>query len=1336
MTGLQRHKSFYLAAGILICLSRILFPAVASANPVTADDSYYFTHYTSANSGLSYDAVTEIIQDRKGFLWFGTMSGVSRFDGVSFKSYTREDLALRSAYVTSLCMDDVGNLWAGTDVGVSVYNAKMDCFEPFVLESDIGTVINNKTNVVCKGPDGVMWMSVNNQGLFSYDPASGRLRNFFFENGKQTLPVNIRTIFVDRNNGLWLSLHYTGLFYLDGSRMADPPAWGEWGQEYFSNDDIMAVRTKPDDSGIVYVASVAKGLCELNMADGSVTVLVSSLSGFFPEDLFVDKTGCVWMATTEGVYICNPACGPVRKLTENSRNPFSLSDRHAFAIYMDSADGLWIGTNVGGVNYSGAFQRNFEKHYSIEGTTLGDCLVRGFDDDGNGNIWITTEKQGLLVYDTAQRSLKKYPNDHLPNTMFAACYDSGMLWLGTLKGLYRLDTRTGGIKIYETLEQSSKMSDSRVYAITKTSSDNILVGTTVGLLRYNVRTDAFDPIKGFEGVFVTGMDEDGEGILWVSTYADGLISYDKGRGTVTGRYANDPHSTNSVPSNKLFSVYVGSSGDIWMASFGGGFCRFDKAAGRFETYDMAHYGQLSTDIYLKIIEDSNGMIWVTSDKGLLSFDPATSEIRKFSLYDGLLNNEFKNCGIKTADGDIYFGSKNGFIRFNPARFIADNGSPRLVITDLRIGDDIVTPSTAGSPLAECNVDETGEIHLPPRQNSFGFSFAILGSVSPGLNTILCRLEGYDDDWRYVSADNSIFYYNVPAGTYTLQVKGEMDGGISNVSHAGLTIMIAQKFYKSAAAIIIYIFALILCFSVVFIIFYNRAIAKEKRKTEEYKQRKEMELFKEKLSFFSNIVHEIKAPLTVIRTPLQNILISGNLDEADKEDISVISNSVEYLDRLIKELLDFVRIEKHAYVLDRTTVDIIEHMGFLCFNFSETARNKNLKLTFSHEAGSILINADKTALSKILNNLLDNAVKYAESYINIYAEMKDGAVVVSISNDGPLITPEQREEIFKPFVQYNNDKQPYSQSFGIGLALARTLTEMHSGSLVLDEDVSRTTFVLTLPVITEQVQEEVDTSAAETTPGNTSRPLLLLVEDNRELASYLKRKLDPDYRVLLSHSAENAIPLLRQYEMDIIITDIALPGISGIDLCRTIASDFDLSHIPVVVISAISATNTKIACMEAGASIYIEKPFSMDYLQACVKGILDKRASLRDAYKDLSVQLDPRQFNLLGADEEFLKKLDGVIMENIKDPAFSSSQIEDALFISRSTLIRKVRALLDTTPHDYLRFKRLSVAAQLLAQNKCRVSEVCYAVGFNSPSYFAKCFRQQFGILPAEYQKKN
>ena len=1330
----RTHTLLRRTAGIAMCLSVLVCTAAAAPEPASG---HSFTHYTSANSGLPYDMVNEIVQDSKGFVWFGTSSGLSRFDGTRFRNYSRKELGLKSAYVIALCPDGEGNLWVGTDLGVTVYNARMDRFEPFVRESDVGTVIHNKANVICRGPDGVIWMSVNNQGLFAYDPATDTLHNYFYENGRQTLPVNIRTMHVDADNGLWIALFYRSLFHVAPGGTVPADLMKSRSLEFFRNDDVTAIQSSPGNSAVVYIASATKGLCRLDRGDGSVEVLIPLPSlGCSPEDLFIDRNGRVWMSTNEGVYIYDPDTNSTHLLTADGRDRFSLSDSHAFAVYVDASDGLWIGTNVGGVNYSGAFQQNFEKQYLAGGQSLGDCLVRGFTDDRAGRIWVTTEKEGLLVYDTAKRSLEKVVNDRLPNTQFTACHDAGTLWLGTLKGLYSLDIGTGNVRAYETLGLPASMQDRRVFAVFRTTTGELLVGTTVGLFRHDRRNDTFDPVEGFEGVFVTGMDEDTDGVLWVSTYARGLVRYDLRQRKVTGHYtdvANGQH-TDPIPSNKLFSVFAGSEGRVWMTSFSGGFCCLDKASGHVKTYDTSHYDGLQTDIYFKIIEDDAGTLWVSSDKGLLSLNPLTDEIRLFSVYDGLLNDDFKNCGLKTADGDLYFGSRSGFIRFNPKRFILEDGDPRLTITDFRVGDELVTPSSDGSSPLASNVDEIGEIRLSPRQNSFGFGFAVLNSSSPGLNTIVCRLEGYEQEWRHAAADNTTFYYNVPAGTYTLKIKSLNSSGAVHAQHADLTIVVAQRFYKSTAAVMLYTLLLTGLIAGIFVVYYRRAIAREKRKHEEYKQQKEVELFHQKISFFSSIVHEIKTPLTVIRAPLQNIMASERLSPAERDDLKVIGNSTEYLDRLVRELLDFVRIERHGYELNPRPLDITERVGFLCSNFAETAKARNLRLTFTPEAEGVRIDADEAAMNKILNNVLHNAVKYAETYIEVTVAKRDGKAVVSIGNDGPLITAEQRTEIFKPFVRYSNDKEPYPQSFGIGLALARTLTEMHAGTLRLDDDPGHTVFVLTLPALeteTEPAAEPAQMPVAE----DASRPLILLVEDNRELSSYIKHKLDAEYRVLTAHSAEKARTLLREHEADIIVTDIALPGMNGIELCRTVASDFNLSHTPVIVVSAISDTGTKIACIEAGASTYIEKPFNLEYLQACIKGILEKRASLKKAYQSLSGQVDPKQFNLSGADEEFLRRIDEVIMQNLRDPSFSSRQIEEALFLSRSTLIRKVRALLDTTPNDYLRFKRLSVAAQLLSQNKCRISEVCFAVGFNSPSYFAKCFKEQFGILPAEYQRK-
>ena len=1321
----------YIFLALLTGLSGL--PTTArTAGTVAEIPDFNFTHYNSGNSDLPYNLVTKIVQDPKGFIWFGTASGLSRFDGIRFRNYTKEEMGLKSAYVIALCTDSEGNLWIGTDRGVSVYDVDRDRFEPFLRESDIGTVIRNKANVIRRGPDGVMWISVNNQGLFAYDPRTQTLRNHFFENGRQTLPVNIRALHIDADNGLWIGLFYHSFLYI-GHDSADHPRRDDAREiAAFRNDNVAAVNSAPDDSGTIYVASARRGLCLLNRDSGQIRTLIPIPSrDFTPEDLHVDRKGVVWMSTSEGVYRYDPQTDSARKLVCDSRNRFSLSDSHAFTVFVDASDGIWVGTNVGGVNYCGAFQQQFEKYHAADGRSLEDCLVRGFAADDEGRIWIATENEGLLLYDTERRTLKRIVHDRLPNTQFSVCCEPGALWLGTGKGLYRLDTRTRAVRGYETLGHSTTMLDQRVFAIHRTSGGELFVGTTVGLLHYDRRKETFDPIDGFKGVFVTGMDEDERQRLWVSTYANGLICYDLQRGKITANRIgteDDP-----CPLNMLFSVFAGSGGRIWTTSFNGGFGCLDTATGRFENYDTGNCDLLPTNIFFQVLEDHAGTVWASSDKGLFAFNPQTGAIRRFTVFDGLLNNDFKNCGLRSADGDLYFGSRSGFIRFNPEKFDRENGSPRLVVTELRIGNEVVVPSGDGggnSPLSR-NVDCTRSIHLSPRQNSFGFGFAVLNSTLPQFNTIECRLVGYDTQWRRTVADNTIFYYNVPAGSYSLEVRCQASGSAQPIVREPLSIVVEQRFYKSTAAVGLYVLLFAGVLIALFKVYYKRAIAREKRKHENYKKQKEAEVFQQKLTFFSNIVHEIKTPLTVIRTPLQQIQASGHLGPADRENLKAISDSTHYLDQLVRELLDFVRVEKRGYKLDCKPMNIVERTGFLCSTFQETAKARNLRLTFSAETDDIHIDADESAMNKILNNLLHNALKYAESYIEVEVRAHDGTARVSIANDGQPISPEQRSEIFKPFVQY--DTAPGSRSFGIGLSLARSLAEMHAGTLELADDTLRTTFVLTLPAAASV--PEAAAGEAAPAPQNGSLPLLLLVEDNRELTAYLKHKLDADYRVIAVHAAEKAVDVLQEQEVDIIVTDIALPGTNGIELCRTVSSDFNLSHIPVIVTSAISDTATKIACMEAGASTYIEKPFGLDYLEACIRAILDKRARLKESYQNTQEPLDPKQFGLQSADGEFLRRLDELIMQHLNEPAFSSKQIEEALFLSRSTLIRKVRALLDTTPNDYLKYKRLSIAAQLLVQNKCRISEICFSVGFNSPSYFAKCFKEQFGVSPAEYQKQ-
>lgn len=495
--------------------------------------------------------------------------------------------------------------------------------------------------------------------------------------------------------------------------------------------------------------------------------------------------------------------------------------------------------------------------------------------------------------------------------------------------------------------------------------------------------------------------------------------------------------------------------------------------------------------------------------------------------------------------------------------------------------------------------------------------------------------------------------------------------------------------------------------------------------------REKKLLDEKMSFFSDVIHEIKTPLTLMMTPLRTILNSGTVtDESMLNNLQVISESADYMGSLVKELLDYVSVEEHGYVLEIRNVDVVGALKKVCLNFSDIASQRDMTLDVESAVDRLVIGADSKALTKIFNNLVHNAVKYANSWIRIAVWTKGDQVIIRFCNDGMQIPPERREDIFKPFVKFNTGSQYAAQSFGIGLPMAKKLVELHGGSLILTDVPDYVEFVLSIPLnVKETVQDETENVCDI----DTGLPTILLVEDSAELSQYLRKELHSVTNVISVTSAERGLKILENRSVDLILTDISLPGMSGVEFCRVLNKDRVLGRIPRIILSAISSVQTKIDCLEAGAVMYIEKPFAMDYLKACINRVLKSEKASADEIIDSAAALHTlRHLNVMDKDSDFVEKLDEVILKNISDDTFGSKQMEDALFMSRSTLARKIKELYGTTPNEYLKNKRLAVAAQMLRQKNVRINEVSDAVGFRSPSYFAKCFKAVYGMLPAEY----
>ena len=1285
---------------------------------------YLFTHLNKENSGLSYDSVREIFQDSRGYVWVGTYKGLSRYDGTRFKNYDREDFGITSDFINVIREDVNGNLWIGTDNGVVVYDYAADVF------SRLSDMVPPETEVpddrifaIERNSAGIMWISSRDNGLYSYDPQSGAFRHHPMG---QTPVNNIYRITIDRNDNLYLVVYCDNIYVADALASGCRPLELKGCSTLFEGDDVEGVAISARSNDIIYVASKRNGLVEVDVRTGRCMTLYKLPKDVRPTNLTYDTSKCLWLSTTNGLVSYDLYSGSCHVYQSDPWDQFSLSDSYITEVYRDSRGCLWAGTQYGGLNCSSPAHSNFLKCYTLsDGTSLRGTIVRSFAEDKYGNLWVATERMGLLKY--SDGILVRHEAD-IPESVLALQDDDDCLWIGSQKGISRMDYKTSKVRKYVPFDIENR--DNRVVTIYKSHAGEIFVATTIGVMKYDREEDRFGMLPDLAGITMEHMAEDSRGVLWLASYSAGVYSYDILKNSVKGHYS--PQTGNPEIPDMISSVCVDDADNTWIVGFTSGFFRYQRKDDSFRNFSTETLQSLPTDVYFMALPDDFGHLWLTSDNGLVEFDPEKESVKVFSKADGLLDKEFTKAGIQMRDGNIAFGSADGFVIFNPRNLQTADQLAKVTVTDMYL-DYEPLGADAKAGIYSGNIDMQNLIVLDHSRNSFGFSFSILDSEYPASDRILCMLEGYDIRWRDVSVAKAMHWNNVPAGTYRMLLSnGEFSGNFVD-AHEAVTVVIRPKFWASTLGIFIIVFMIVTVLSLAVYIFLRNQKIREQRRIEEYRVKKEQEMMNEKMMFFSNIIHEIKTPLTLIRTPLQKILASGTCTEELREEMEVISSSTDYMNDLVRELLEFVRLEEHGYVLDLKNIDVVDRVGFLCFNFYEAAKSRNLKLQFTHEPDALVSAVDTIAFRKIINNLLDNGLKYAESYVKVNLTAGEDSFVVTFRNDGAAIPESRRESIFQPFVQFSADQAPYSQSFGIGLAYARNLAELHGGTLALGECDLYTEFVLTMPVKIEQSVVQEDDSVEEIAR-RSDLPLVMIVEDNAGLLTYLKRNLKQDYNVIAVQSAEKALTMLMTYKADIILTDIALQGMSGMELCQRINSDQSTAHIPVIVVSAISSVETKMKCMEYGAQNYIEKPYSMDYLKACIKGALDKRATLRAAYGKTSLGAEALSGNIINRDEDFLNRLEKIVAENMSNPAFSNKQLEDLLYMGHSTLNRKMKALLDTTPNDYIRTKRLTLAAEMLEKGGHRVNEVCYAVGFNSPSYFAKCFKKAYGVLPAEWNR--
>lgn len=1312
-----------------------LFLAISVLLPAKASDSFQFTHINTSNSAISYDGVSKIMQDSRGYIWMGTFKGLNRYDGTRFVTYYKNQLGLDSDFIHTIIEDTEGNLWIGTDAGVTRYMYDSASFEPFNVVSDKGTVVRNKvTFLYCDG-GGNIWIIANYQGCFRYDPHSGELVNFkdditrAQEYDSSGSSISFRRMVCDGNGGMYFSRYHQNLVYSDESLSSITPVRPENDPEFYEGDEIEQLFMK---DGRLLVASNLHGVSQYDPLTNTVSQLIPMPQGVNMVDAFLHQQRWIWLCTTKGLwrFDLENEDEPLH-LVHSSNDRFSIPGNYVYSVLLDSSDDIWVGTKDGGVGFCGSFQRRINKeYYDAFGTSLSNCVVSGFAYDDEGSVWVATEQSGLLRYDIASGKSYRVNVKGLPTTVCPPVFRDGALWFGSLDGLYRLDTHSLELEYIGVLRRHEQVNDPKIYyGFISSNSGKMYFANTLGLFEYDDRSRTYSCVESMNGVFITSMADAPDGRLWVSSYATGLFLLDPQSGSILENYRFGDGS--GLPSDKLASVFVDSSSNVWTIGFNNGFSRL-LPDGTFRCYNLSSMPSLRSDVYFSAVQDASGNLWITSDKGLVLFDPVTEQVSIFTELSGMLDDKMTRAVTVLPSTEIFAGSDNGFVHFFPQSLMPEQEPHPVIISKMRVGDKVVGG----------NVDIIKSFELTYDQNSFGFQFSVPGQMSNFSGRIRCRLEGYDKQWRDITTDKSVYFFNIPSGLYSLRVMSSSNGSVWVENHVPVDILIKPSFFASFTGICLIIIFFVMTMLFVGVIVYQRQKKLHQTESEQFRKRAEEEMFHEKMNFFSHVVHEIKTPLTLIRTPLQSVVGKENMDEDARHDLKVAQNNVDYLTQLVNELLEFVRIERSGYVLNCVDVDIVEMLKSLVFNYNDTARERNIRISFNASQDSVWVYADRPALGKILNNILINALKYASSYIEIFLTTENGMVKIAVANDGDVIPDDMREAVFRPFVQYRVSGKS-SNGVGIGLPLAHSLAKMHSGNLELTDDKDKTVFCLTLPVCeapdvyttVDAVDGAVETHDVSAHDENRVATLLV-VDDNDDLRGFMIRKLSSRYRVLSASDASTAMQILRESNVDLMITDITMPGKDGLQLCKDIRTDVELSHLPIIILSARTSVESKIQAMSYGADLYIEKPFDLDYLRSSVDNIIDRRALMRKAIGSGVQDVDITMFGLPKRDEDFFTRFDTLVSENISNSDLSNEFLAEQLCMSVSTMIRKLHKLLDTSPNNYIRNKRLSVASRMIKDSHGNnITEICYSVGFTNVSYFAKCFKEQYGVTPSEWASK-
>ena len=1312
-----------------------------------------------AQYGLSSPKINNTIaQDDKGFIWIGTEDGLNKYDGSDFTVYKKingDSTSIKSNIITSLFLDSENRLWIGSMMGLQYYDPEMDRFRQPAL-GNLSNVIQNKPILwIMEDSRNNIWFSVETKGVVKYslDTKKSVLYKSIHDGG-YLCSYSIRNIIEDNDGNIWFSS-------LDNGITIYNPNNDGFYQQNRTNSNLST-------DAILRIAALDKNNMLISTLDDGIYIFEKQTNQFRKTKLKATAFAILRTKDNE-ILIGTEGEGLFRVEIENDNilyHPTTFAqikevvNSKIHCLYEDRNGNLWIAMYNDGIGllkrYPAGFT-NYSRDYN-NSNSLSYGQVTGITTDPNSNIWFATDGGGLNKYDRKSKKYTHYRNNTFNKHSLSDdavvdvfCDKQGTIWAGTYTGGLCKYNNAGGFISYKHSNTNNSPPGNYVKCITEDSKNNLWLGTDgTGISYFNPKSGIFKNYSKADNNelvsdYITFLYLQNDSLLWIGSHF-GISAFNIDSNTFKTFRESHIHNTT------IFSIAEDHSKNLWIGT-PSGLYKYDQKINDFLNDNLPD--DLKNIAVMSVVPYKDEL-WLATGKGIICYNLKEEEIVNYISNLDLGGTTFiRSAYYLSPHNEIFFGGGNGCYSLCPDKMDKEIYSPNVYITQLAIFNEPILVGKAynGRAILNKSLEYTDHITLKHSENNFTLKYSSPGAPYPASISYRCMMEGVDVDWiAYTPSQQSVTYANLSPGTYTFKVYASNISNPSIKNITKLTIKILPPIWFTWWAKLIYVLLLFLLLYTVMRFFYVRIKEKNELNIERLKVKKQEELNINKMQFFTNISHEFKTPLTLIISPLRDM----QQTEENKERahlIKVMLRNADRLQRLINQILDLRKAEYDKIEIRVHPLNIISFVQNFLGLFSDIIQRKNIAMSFSYDITEGVIYYDPDLLEKCLYNLLFNALKFTPDggKIHISIEQSGNDVLLSIKDNGCGISKEDIPFLFDRFYQGPLSK---SSGTGIGLHLVKIIVELHLGSITVDSEVETgscftilikggkghflpenydealweyTEYGVGDPVHTPQINE----ANQQKESAKTGKPCILLVEDDIDMRIYIQQQLSVLYDIVEVSNGRKALTKLQNMQIDLIISDVMMPEMSGIEFTRIVKENIDTCHIPVILLTAADDIEHKLEGVETGADSYITKPFNMDYLQTRIKKILELRKKLQTKFSQ-HLNMEASEIEITNTDERLVQDCISYIRNNISEPDLTVELLAKKMNVSRTNLHRKVKIATGNTPIELIRIIRMKQAAYLLEKGILTVSEVAYGVGYNSLSYFSTSFTQYWGVSPSVF----